>query len=228
MNPYRILGVLALCFVAGCATAPDHQASSSDSLTFFTDPSLLVPVQQRPGVTRYISSEAAAQRRGIDSVYLAPIEVWLDPASPYKGLTQSDIAALGEGLRKALEADARRPYPLVDTPSANTLVVRVALTGLELTRDRTKLLSFTPVGLVVKGITHAAGVSPLRVDRLGVQAEGTIGPNGGKPVFAVRIDPSPSLVAPVEPEGDKIRLDQVPPRLAALAADLRATLEEVR
>jgi hypothetical protein len=224
MNLLKIGSILGFVLLAGCASNPDYKApgKTSDS-AFFTDSSLLKPVLGHAGTLRYVDPNLSADSMRVHTIYLAPIEVWLDPASPYKGLTEPDITALTQEFRKAFLADPDRRYQLVDTPTADTLVVRVALTGVQLSKARTKLLSFTPVGLVVKGIKAASGISPITVDRIGVLAEGTLGPTG-KSVFAVQAAPRVSLSEQDGTESSPDRLDQIPDKLAIMAKRLRAAL----
>jgi len=183
----RAVVIALLCgLVAGCA-APANQASRTDHSVFFTDAKLLHRVPGTPGLSRYVSPQFAEQRQRVTGIYLLPIEVWLAPDSPYKGLTATDVAALTTAFRQELLKDPSRRYPVVDRPGPDTMVVRVALTDIMLTKPRTRLLGYTPVGLMVRAVKAAEGISPALVDRLGYQTEATLGV-GGPILFAVRLD----------------------------------------
>lgn len=211
---------LSCGLIAGCA-APANQASRVDHSVFFTDAKLLHAVPGSPGLARYVNPQLSAQRQHITGVYLAPIEVWLAPDSPYKGLTATDVATLTTSFRQEFLKDPSRRYPVVDQPGPHTMVVRVALTDVMLTAPRTRLLGYTPVGLVVRAIKAAEGISPALVDRLGYQTEATLGV-GGPILFAVRLENA----HPVASSGDqKQKLDQLPAQIAQQAKRLRATLE---
>ncbi|MBO9356648.1 DUF3313 family protein [Bordetella petrii] len=212
---------LSCGLIAGCAAPAANQASRVDHSVFFTDAKRLRAVPGTPGLSRYVSSEFAAQRQRITGVYLAPIEVWLAPDSPYKGLTAVDVAALTTAFRQEFLKDPSRRYPVVDQPGPDTMVVRIALIDVMLTKPRTRLLGYTPVGLVVRAVQAAEGISPALVDRLGYLTEATLGV-GGPTLFAVRLDG----VNHATPAGDqKQKLDQLPAQIAQQAKRLRATLE---
>src|SRR3546814_9538447 len=91
-------------------------------------------------------------------------------------------------LRQAYQDAAWRRYPLVDSPAPHSLRVKLAVTHTKLTKDRTRLVSFTPIGLVAKGIKLAAGVSPVNVVSFGFSAEGTS--PSGKVLFMVELMPT--------------------------------------
>ncbi|MCD0502013.1 DUF3313 family protein [Bordetella petrii] len=212
---------LSCGLLAGCAAPAAHQGYRADSSAFFTDAKLLRPVAGTPGLSRYVTPHYAEQRQRIKSIYLAPIEVWVSPDSPYKGLTATEIGALTASFRQAFLKDPSRRYPVVDQPGPDSMVVRIALTDVMLTLPRTRLLGYTPVGLAVRAIQKSQGISPTLVDRLGYQTEATLGV-AGPTLFAVRLQG----VQPTHTAADqKQRLDQMPAQIAQQATRLRATLE---
>jgi hypothetical protein len=121
-----------------------------------------------------------------------------------------------------LLGDTERQYPLVEVPAPDSLVVRIALTGVRLEKARFRLLNLTPIGLAVLGVKAVSGVSSVSVDRVGVQVEGTLGENG-KVLFAIRKPAATSLVKAGQQSSS--RLDQIPDELAALAKKLRTELD---
>jgi len=218
----RAVAIALSCgLIAGCAAPAANQAYRADNSVFFTDAKQLRPVAGTPGLSRYVTPDYARQRQRIKSVYLAPIEVWLSPDSPYKGLTATDVATLTASFRQAFLKDPLRRYPVVEQPGPDSMVVRVALTDVMLTEPRTRLLGYTPVGLAVRAIRKSQGISPTLVDRLGYQTEATLGV-GGPTLFAVRLQ-GVQLSNPAADQ--KQRLDQMPAQIAQQAARLRATLE---
>ncbi|MBV7484299.1 DUF3313 family protein [Bordetella sp. BOR01] len=214
---------LSCGLIAGCAAPVSDQAFRVDNAVFFTDAKRLHPVPGTPGLSRYISPQFAKQRERITGIYLAPIEVWLAPDSPYKGLTATDVAALTVSFRQEFLKDPSRRYPVVDKPGPDTMVVRIALIDVMLTEPHTRLLGYLPVGLAVRAIRAAEGISPALVDRLGYQTEATFGV-GGPTLFAVQL----KSTHPVTQAGDqKQKLDQLPGQIAQQAKRLRATLEAI-
>ena len=220
----RALAMVLLCgLVAGCAAPADQHTSQVDSSAFFTDARQLHAVPGEPGLLRYVSPQFAQHRDHIKSLYLPPIEVWLAPDSPYKGLTATDIESLTASFRQALLKDPSRRYQIVDQPGADTMVVRIALTNVMLTTPQTRLLGYTPVGLAVRAMRAAEGISPALVDYLDYQAEGTLGV-GGPLLFAVRLNGQRPANAAT---GQKEKLNQLPSQIALQAQRLRATLEAI-
>jgi len=228
MKSYRIFVLPVILALTACAggTAPQSRATADSGgvAAFFSNPSVLKGYANGSGAFRYTSPTLKEDRKQIRSLFVAPVEVWLDPSSEYRGLSADDIAGLTKGFRKALLQDAERQYQLVDVPAPDSLVVRVALTGVRLKKARFKLLSLTPVGLVVQGVKAVSGVSPVSVDQVGVQVEGTLGENG-KVLFAARKPAATSLVKAGSQSPS--RLDQIPDELDALAKKLRAELSEL-
>lgn len=212
--------------LAACASseAPQSRVGSDfgSAVAFFSDPSVLGGRANGHEFARYTSPTLKDDRKQIRSLFLAPIEVWLDPSSQYKGLSASDIAGLTEDFRKTLFEDAGRHYTLVDVPADDSLVVRIALTDVQLEKARFKLLSLTPVGFAIQGVKAVSGVSPVSINRVGVQVEGTLGETG-KVLFAMRKPAAVSLTKPGQQSSS--RLDQIPDELGTLATKLRAELE---
>lgn len=228
MKIHRFLAVPVVLALVACAGTGAPQSSvqpvSGGTAAFFSDPSVLKGQASGQEPARYTSPTLKEDRKQIKSLFVAPMEVWLDPSSEYKGLSADDIAGLTEGFRKALLEDSARQYPLVEVPAEDTLVVRIALTDVRLEKARFKLLSLTPIGLAVMGVKAVSGVSPISVHRVGVQVEGTLG-ESGKVLFAMRKPAATSLVKP--DQEDSRRLDQIPDELAALAKKLRTELERL-
>jgi len=223
MKIYKAAWVLVVVLLAGCAGNPSNiTQAGANNMAFFSNAAQLTPVASRPGLSRYVDPAIAADSKAIHSLYIAPIEVWLDPSSKYKEVTDADIAELTQQVREAFQKSSGHTYQVVDSPAADSLVVRIVLTDVQLSKSRTRLLDFTPVGLVMKGIKSAAGISRITAESFGIDAEGK-GP-AGKALFSVRMEPSAVATNPDGSKADTSRLDQLPDRLVALAKNLRTTL----
>lgn len=228
MKSYRVFVLPVVLALTACAggTGPQSRAmpDSGGAAAFFSNSSAFKGQANGYGAFRYTSPTLKEDRKQIRSLFVAPVEVWLDPLSEYKGLSADDIAGLTKGFRKALLQDTDRQYPLVNVPAQDSLVVRVALTGVRLKKARFKLLSLTPVGLVVQGVKAVSGVSPVSIDRVGIQVEGTLG-ESGKVLFAIRKPAATSLLK--AGQRSSTRLDEIPDELDALAKKLRTELDEL-
>ena len=233
MKLYKVIGSLVFFLVAGCASQYTDQAQINTreqpnfgNKALFADPSLLKPVPQYPGVDLYKAPDAAAEGAKLRTLYIAPVQLWLDPNSEYKDVSDAQIAEISTQLREAYsEAYKKDPGHLlepVSAPAPDSLVIRSALTDANLVKSRTRLLDFTPIGLVVNGAKHAAGISPISAKSFGVSASGETA--SGKTVFLIHVAPS---TVSTEPDGTKAgadRLDEIAERLVDLGRGLFAKL----
>lgn len=220
MKLYKAVGALAFLLLAGCASRPPVQTLTHvGTPTFFSDASLLKATPDNQAVKVYTDPQAKEDSKGIRTLYIAPVKLWLDPTSEFKEITDEDVTNITTQLRQAYQDDPSHKYLLVDTPAAQSLTLQMVLTHVKLTKDRTRLVSFTPIGLVVKGIKHAAEISPINIESFGVSAKGT-SPTG-KTLFMIQMLPTAVTLDPEDPSDDSIRLDELPARLLSLGKELR-------
>ncbi len=107
------------------------------------------------------------EEHGLDLIYRAPgaidrlakynklmidqPEIWLDPDSDYGGMKPDDAKAIADMIRENMtERWISRGYEVVDEPGPDVLYARVALTDLYLKKEKRRLLSYTPTGVVAK------------------------------------------------------------------------------
>src|SRR5262249_44510168 len=81
----------------------------------------LTPVAQFPGTTGYMAPDYAAQRARLHSVYLAPIEVFLSPDSPYKGIDPDEMAQVTRTFAQILTQEVMKDMTVVDAPRPDSL-----------------------------------------------------------------------------------------------------------
>jgi hypothetical protein len=86
-----------------------------------------------------------------------PVEIWLHPDSPYKGVKPEKLKALADGLREILMKAAAGNFEVVNAPGPRTLRVRAAITNVISKKPKRKWYNYTPVGAVSVGIKKAAG-----------------------------------------------------------------------
>ncbi len=85
------------------------------------------------------------------------IEVFLDPASPYKGVSPDDLKAVADAVYQTMKDQLEPDYPLVGKTGAGVLYARIAITNVLVKKKKRGLLSFTPVGLAVTTVQDIAG-----------------------------------------------------------------------
>jgi hypothetical protein len=220
MKLYKIAGALTLLLLAGCATqqpTPEMLARVGNPV-FFSDPAALKPLPDNADIKVYKDPQLTQDSKDIRTLYIEPVQVWLDPTSEYKLLSDEDVNNITTKLRQAYQNASWQRYPLVTSPAPHSLKVKLAVTHTKLTKDRTRLVSFTPVGLVAKGIKLAAGVSPVNVVSFGFSAEGTS--PSGKVLFMVELMPTAAQRNPDGTEADEIRQDELPARLLDLVKEV--------
>jgi len=94
---------------------------------------------------------------------IAPLEVWLSPDSKIKGFSADQIKVLDETYR-AIITDVLEPdFPLVSKPGKGVLLLRLALTNVKVKEREKNVSSWTPVGLLLRGVDAAgnAGINHL-------------------------------------------------------------------
>jgi len=92
-----------------------------------------------------------------DKVAFDQIEIFLDPASPYKGVSPEDLKVITDTLHRTIAEQLEPDYPIVGKAGAGVLYVRIALTNVLVKKKKRGLLSFTPMGLALTAIQDIAG-----------------------------------------------------------------------
>lgn len=97
-----------------------------------------------------------------DSLMVDEPIIFLSEDSPYKGFKASDLAAVTEAVRKSMitglteQKVSTGNYKAVDKPGPSVLYVRMAVKDVYVHKNKRGLLSYTPVGIVVKGVHDIA------------------------------------------------------------------------
>ncbi|HEY3597962.1 MAG TPA: DUF3313 family protein [Paraburkholderia sp.] len=182
----------------------------------------LTPVKQFPGTTGYIAPDYTAQRARLHSVYIAPIEIFLAPDSPYKGIDPAEMAQVTTTFAQLLTQDVMKDMTVVSAPQPDSLIVQIALTDVRLKKQGFRLRNLTPVGVAINGVKRVAGISKISFTTMTVQAIGASGDNETL-LFAINNPPLSGDSAP-----DSVRLDEVPKVLGVKAQNLKAAFEAIR
>ena len=149
----------ALSVIALLGTAPANAQEPWADDEFLTDYSKLKPMPGKGGKDfAYVAPETFDVVGKYARVMLDQPEVFISPASPYKGAKPEDVAAIAGLIRSTTAAALQeRGYKIVDQPGGDTAYVRMAVTDLQIVKKKRGLLAYTPVGFVVD-----AGVKALR------------------------------------------------------------------
>jgi hypothetical protein len=206
--------LLSLLLSTSLATGMACNVAQADGLIPANVP--LTPIVQFPGTTGYIAPDYDARRAQLHSVYIAPIEIFLAPDSPYKGIEPEEMAQLTSAFANAVREDVLKSANVVDTPQADSMILQIALTDVRLKKRSLKLRDLTPVGAAINGAKRVAGISKISFTTMTVQAVGIV-PDTDVALFAIN-NPPPPGDAGQEP----VRLDEVPALLDEKAARLRS------
>jgi hypothetical protein len=212
----------ARCLVcAGLMLPLAFQCGAARAEYLIPDSVQLTPVAQFPGTRGYMAPDYAAQRARLHSVYLVPIEIFLAPDSPYKGIDPEEMAQVTRTFAQILTQEVMKDMTVVDTPRADSLILQIALTDVRLEKQGFRLRNLTPVGIAINGVKRVAGVSKISFRTMTVQAIGASGDNETL-LFAIDNPPRPGDVP------NAVRLDEIPKALAAKAQNLKAAFEAIR
>jgi hypothetical protein len=160
-RPRALSVLLAVAAVQGTCVGTYAIATPSHDFdhTFLSDYSRLRPSAPTGCINelRYAADDAAQQVGASVEVLVADPQLRQGPQS---ALNAKDAAALDQFsklVRQQVEQSLRAAgYALRVEPSANTLRLRLAITGLEFHKKHRGLLGYTPIGAVIKAGKDAA------------------------------------------------------------------------
>ncbi len=216
-----------IALVSGCLLAAHAVVAADFDQSFLDDYSKLQPRSAgevsdlfygAPGLFTKIS--------GYVGIALDQPEILVSPESPYKGGKPEDMAQLAEHMRTALaEQLTKGGYNIVNAAGPGIIYVRLALTDLEMKKKKRGLLSYTPVGAVVKAGSDAMKEALDKVDitRMTLQAELLDGASGE--LLAALV------VARDTPAGEKevrIEFEELTALLGEYGARMRCGLDNAR
>ena len=116
---------------------------------------------------------------------IQPVTLFISPQSEYKGFDADEMKAVADRLRQALAEALEPDYPVVDKPGAGVMVVRIAITNLQLKKKKKGLFSYTPIGFIAGAATSSAGDNVNLLDA-GMEWEMLDGASGER--IAVMVD----------------------------------------
>ena len=72
------------------------------------------------------------------AIILSPVEVWLHSAADYKGVNPDDLKKITDYFESALKERLSKRFELVEKAGPDVMQLRIAITGLETHRAKTK------------------------------------------------------------------------------------------
>jgi len=139
---------VALALVAGNAGAQDKGGAKQQDSGFLSDYSKLTPAPDNPNSKRWINKDF--DFKPYDKILLAPVEVWVSPASEYKGASPDTLKRMTDNFTDAFKKALQPGYTLVDKPGPGVLNIRLAITGVNLVKPGMNPTDVMPVVFVLK------------------------------------------------------------------------------
>jgi hypothetical protein len=207
------LGLLAGVLLAGCASQTTQPSQYSG---FLADYSQLRPTTSASGapVLRWVSPDF--KDADYRSVYVEQ-PVFHPAPKPSDQVSQDTLDRVADYLRQAIAREVSQRMPVVDTPDRDSLVLRSAITGVDVSAEGLHAYEVIPVALVLAAANTAAGTRD-RDTVIYVEMEAVAARDGRPMVRVVRKGHGLQL----ENSDTRLTLDDLKPALDAWARDARS------
>lgn len=142
---FRIPSMLAVALVLITSANAEQQNSG-----FLDDYSKLQTSDENNLTRYYLAADAREKLRSYENIMVDHPEIFLAEDSPYKGVKPSRLAVIADAFRQEVVTALSSDYTVVEIAGPKTLYLKLALTDLSVTKNRTKILGYTPVGLAFR------------------------------------------------------------------------------
>ena len=168
---YKKAGVLSLASILTMAALGSVLAQDIQYSDFLSDYTQLQ--RSSDEYMHYIYLPPGAENRMVSysAMMIDQPEFVLAADSAYKGMKPEDMMDLADTFRAAVTEVLAETYLIVDQPGPNVLLLRPALTNLQLKKPRRRLLGYTPVGLVGGAVRSGRSDLTDKVDLRGLTIE---------------------------------------------------------
>lgn len=122
---------------------------------FIEDLPALGPDADHPGASIWLKPGLDLAKYG--KVAVDQIEIFLDPASSYKGISPDDLKAVADAMYQTMKDQLEPDYALVGKTGPGVLYIRIAVTNVHVKKKKRGLLGYTPIGLAVTTVQDLAG-----------------------------------------------------------------------
>ena len=140
--------LFALALVAGGAGAQDKGGAKEQNSGFLSDYSKLEPVPDNPNAKRWINKDF--DFKPYDKILLDPVEVWVSPASEYKGASPDSLKRMSDNFTNAFKKALQPGYTLVHKPGPGVLHIRLAITGVSFAKPPMKPYQVLPIMAIAR------------------------------------------------------------------------------
>lgn len=154
MKTHRPIAFTLLCLALMAAPTTLWAADNQPSEFLDIHPELK-PDPERPGALEW--QKPGYDRAKYNKLMIAPLVIFVDPQSEYKGFSTDDMQTLANGFRDTVVRVLEPEIPVVSDAGPGVLYVRASITHVKLKKAARGLLGYTPIGLIVTAAQDAAG-----------------------------------------------------------------------
>lgn len=179
---------LSLCLWAALAMAPGLSSAQSTGSGFIDNlPADMKPDPAGPGSMRWQSPTASLGN--YDKILLQPLTIYVAPDSEEKGFDPEALKSLSDMFRELFTRQLEPAYPVVDVPGKGVLVLRPALTNVNLkSKGRGVLQTVTPIGWITYAVRDAHS-KRFSIEKAALEVEALDGVTGER--VGILIDKTP-------------------------------------
>ncbi|HZX17576.1 MAG TPA: DUF3313 domain-containing protein [Pseudomonas sp.] len=206
------LALSTTLLLAGCASKTTQPSQYSG---FLSDYSQLQPAQSASGapVMRWVSPDFKAQNyRSV----LVEKPVFYPAPTPSEQVSQKTLDEITSYLQQAMQLELAGQYRVVQQADQDTLVLRSAITAVNLSAEGLKVYEVVPIALLAAAASTAAGTRDLNTN-IYVELEAIDGRNSQPMARVVRKGHGLQL----ENDSTQLSLKDIKPALDVWAKDAR-------
>lgn len=147
------LGLIGGLLLAGCASQTTQPSQYSG---FLADYSQLQPATSASGapVMRWVSPDF--KDSNYRSIYVEK-PVFYPAPKPSDQVSQGTLDQIADYLQQAIEREVSQRMPVVNAPNRDSLVLRSAITGVDVSAEGLHAYEVIPIALVLAAANTAAG-----------------------------------------------------------------------
>jgi hypothetical protein len=173
--------LVTMLFIAASAWSQDNPTGSPQHSGFLSDYSKLQPAADREGIWLFVNK--TADYSGYKKIMFDPIEVYLTPNPDYKGVQPDVLKRMTDGFYASFLSALTPDYQIVHEAGPDVLLIRAAITGVQLAKPPLEPTDFIPVKAVYNLGKSLAGNAQM-VAEMTAEME-VLDPNGKRLAAAV-------------------------------------------
>ena len=159
---------LILFFLSTLLLSASPIVTAGGNSGFLDDYSMLKADPDRKGAMIYRKDGADLSK--YSKIVIAPVEIWYDPKTKYKGISPDDLKLLADSFRELLVKQLEPDYPVVGSAGPDVLWVHMAIANVSMKKKKRHLLNYTPIGFGLYTLKDVAGAN-IKLENAVIEAE---------------------------------------------------------